>query len=214
MIANLKRAGKSVVYVNCSGSALGLVSESQYADAILQAWYGGEQGGQAVADILFGDYNPTGKLPVTFYQHAEQLPDFEDYRMAGRTYRYFKGDVHYPFGYGMSYTTFQTSKPVYRNGKVSVSVKNTGKRAGTEVVQVYVRNPKDTEGPLKTLRAYQRVQLKAGESKVVSISLPRNSFELWDAESNTMRVVPGQYEVMVGTSSQDKDLKKTVAYIR
>ena len=97
---------------------------------------------------------------------------------------------------------------------MTVSVKNTGKRAGTEVVQVYVRNPKDTEGPLKTLRAYQRVQLKAGESKVVSIPLPRNSFELWDAESNTMRVVPGQYEVMVGTSSQDKDLKKTVARIQ
>ena len=214
MIANLKRAGKSVVYVNCSGSALGLVSESQYADAILQAWYGGEQGGQAVADILFGDYNPTGKLPVTFYQNADQLPDFEDYRMTGRTYRYFKGNVLYPFGYGLSYTTFQTGKPVYQNGKVTVSVKNTGKRAGTEVVQVYVRNPKDTEGPLRTLRAYQRVQLKAGESKVVTIPLPRNSFELWDAESNTMRVVPGQYEVMVGTSSQDKDLKKTVARIQ
>ena len=214
MIANLKRAGKNVVYVNCSGSALGLVSESQYADAILQAWYGGEQGGQAVADILFGDYNPTGKLPVTFYQNADQLPDYEDYRMTGRTYRYFKGNVLYPFGYGLSYTTFQTGKPVYQNGKVTVNVKNTGKRAGTEVVQIYVRNPKDTEGPLKTLRAYQRVQLKAGESKVVTIPLPRNCFELWDVESNTMRVVPGQYEIMVGTSSQDKDLKKTVARIQ
>ena len=180
MIANLKRAGKNVVYVNCSGSALGLVSESQYADAILQAWYGGEQGGQAVADILFGDYNPTGKLPVTFYQNADQLPDYEDYRMTGRTYRYFKGNVLYPFGYGLSYTTFQTGKPVYQNGKVTVNVKNTGKRAGTEVVQIYVRNPKDTEGPLKTLRAYQRVQLKAGESKVVTIPLPRNCFELWE----------------------------------
>ena len=214
LIADLKRAGKSVVFVNCSGSAMGLVSESQYADAILQAWYGGEQGGNAVADILFGDYNPSGKLPITFYQNAEQLPDFEDYRMEGRTYRYFKGDALFPFGYGLSYTTFQISKPTYNNGKVSVTVKNTGKRAGTEVVQVYVRNPKDVDGPAKTLRAYQRVQLKAGESKTVSISLPRSSFELWDAKSNTMRVVPGTYEIMVGSSSRDKDLKKTVASIR
>ena len=214
LIADLKRAGKSVVFVNCSGSAMGLVSESQYADAILQAWYGGEQGGNAVADILFGDYNPSGKLPITFYQNAEQLPDFEDYRMEGRTYRYFKGDALFPFGYGLSYTTFQISKPTYNNGKVSVTVKNTGKRAGTEVVQVYVRNPKDVDGPAKTLRAYQRVQLKAGESKTVSISLPRSSFELWDAKSNTMRVVPGTYEIMVGSSSRDKDLKKTVTSIR
>lgn len=214
LIADLKRAGKSVVFVNCSGSAMGLVSESQYADAILQAWYGGEQGGNAVADILFGDYNPSGKLPITFYQNAEQLPDFEDYRMEGRTYRYFKGDALFPFGYGLSYTTFQIGKPTYNNGKVSVTVKNTGKRAGTEVVQVYVRNPKDVDGPAKTLRAYQRVQLKAGESKTLSISLPRSSFELWDAKSNTMRVVPGTYEIMVGSSSRDKDLKKTVASIR
>ena len=214
LIADLKRAGKSVVFVNCSGSAMGLVSESQYADAILQAWYGGEQGGNAVADILFGDYNPSGKLPITFYQNTEQLPDFEDYRMEGRTYRYFKGNALFPFGYGLSYTTFQIGKPTYNNGKVSVTVKNTGKRAGTEVVQVYVRNPKDVDGPAKTLRAYQRVQLKAGESKTVSISLPRSSFELWDAKSNTMRVVPGTYEIMVGSSSRDKDLKKTVASIR
>ena len=214
LIADLKRAGKSVVFVNCSGSAMGLVSESQYADAILQAWYGGEQGGNAVADVLFGDYNPSGKLPITFYQNAEQLPDFEDYRMEGRTYRYFKGEALFPFGYGLSYTTFQIGKPVYQNGKVTVSVKNTGKCAGTEVVQVYVRNPKDVDGPAKTLRAYQRVQLKASESKTVSISLPRSSFELWDAKSNTMRVVPGTYEIMVGSSSRDKDLKKTVASIR
>ena len=214
LIADLKRAGKSVVFVNCSGSAMGLVSESQYADAILQAWYGGEQGGNAVADVLFGDYNPSGKLPITFYQNAEQLPDFEDYRMEGRTYRYFKGEALFPFGYGLRYTTFQIGKPVYQNGKVTVSVKNTGKCAGTEVVQVYVRNPKDVDGPTKTLRAYQRVQLKASESKTVSISLPRSSFELWDAKSNTMRVVPGTYEIMVGSSSRDKDLKKTVASIR
>ena len=213
MIANLKRAGKSVVYVNCSGSAIGMVNESQYADAIIQAWYGGEQGGQAVADVLFGDYNPTGKLPVTFYQNAEQLPDYEDYRMQGRTYRYFQGRPLFPFGYGLSYTTFQTGSPSYRNGSISVSVRNSGEREGTEVVQVYVRNPRDTNGPLKTLRAFQRVHLKAGERQTVTIPLPREAFELWDASSNTMRVRPGIYEVFVGTSSDDKDLKKTTAVL-
>ena len=214
LIADLKRAGKTVVYVNCSGSAMGLVSESQYADAIVQAWYGGEKGGAAVADVLFGDYNPGGKLPVTFYQNVEQLPDYEDYRMAGRTYRYFQGKPLFPFGYGLSYTTFQTSAPTYRDGRITVSLRNTGKRDGSEVVQVYVRDPRDADGPQKTLRAFKRVQLKAGASQTVTIPLPREAFELWDAGSNAMRVRPGTYEVYVGTSSADKDLKKTTAVIR
>ena len=214
LIADLKRAGKTVVYVNCSGSAMGLVSESQYADAIVQAWYGGEKGGAAVADVLFGDYNPGGKLPVTFYQNVEQLPDYEDYRMAGRTYRYFQGKPLFPFGYGLSYTTFQTSAPTYRDGHITVSLRNTGKRDGSEVVQVYVRDPRDADGPQKTLRAFKRVQLKAGTSQTVTIPLPREAFELWDAGSNAMRVRPGTYEVNVGTSSADKDLKKTTAVIR
>ncbi len=214
LIADLKRAGKTVVYVNCSGSAMGLVSESQYADAIVQAWYGGEKGGAAVADVLFGDYNPGGKLPVTFYQNVEQLPDYEDYRMAGRTYRYFQGKPLFPFGYGLSYTTFQTSAPTYRDGRITVSLRNTGKHDGSEVVQVYVRDPRDADGPQKTLRAFKRVQLKAGASQTVTIPLPREAFELWDAGSNAMRVRPGTYEVYVGTSSADKDLKKTTAVIR
>ena len=214
MIADLKRAGKRVVYVNCSGSAIGMVSESQYADAILQAWYGGEKGGEAVADVLFGNYNPGGKLPVTFYESADQLPDYEDYRMDNRTYRYFRGHAMYPFGYGLSYTTFQMGRPAYRNGKVSVSIKNTGKRDGSEVVQVYIRNPKDINGPIKSLRGYQRVQLKAGETKTVTIPMPKSSFELWDTTSNSMRVVPGEYEIFVGTSSLDKDLQQTKAVIQ
>ena len=164
--------------------------------------------------MLFGDYNPSGKLPITFYQSADQLPDFEDYRMTGRTYRYFKGEALFPFGFGLSYTTFEIGKPVYQNGKVTVSVKNTGKRAGAEIVQVYVRNPKDVDGPAKTLRAYKRITLNAGERKTVTIPLPRSSFELWDASTNTMRVVPGQHEIMVGSSSRDKDLKRITAMIR
>lgn len=208
MIADLKALGKKVVYVNCSGSAIGMVPESEHVNAILQAWYAGEKGGEAVADVLFGDYNPGGKLPVTFYQNVEQLPDFEDYTMKGRTYRYFEGKPLFPFGYGLSYTSFKLSKPKYRNGKVQLTITNTGNRDGSEVIQVYIRNPKDREGPLKTLRAYQRVEVKAGQQKLVEIPLPREQFELWDAETNTMRVKAGKYEVMAGTSSADNDLRK------
>ena len=215
MIAALHNAGKHVVYVNCSGSAIAMVPESEHADAIIQAWYSGEQGGQALADILFGDVNPSGKLPITFYRSTDQLPDYEDYRMTNRTYRYFTGDALFPFGYGLSYTTFTIGKPRYdKSGKVVVEVSNTGNRDGSEVLQVYVRNPRDTEGPLKTLRAFQRVSLKAGERQTVTIELPRESFELWDAKSNTMRVVPGKHVIMVGTSSADENLQTIVAKIK
>ena len=203
----LHKAGKKVVFVNCSGSAIAMVPEVASCDAIVQWWYDGEQGGTALADVLFGDYNPSGRLPVTFYKSTDDLPDFLDYTMRGRTYRYFTGEPLFPFGYGLSYTSFEYGKPVYRNGKVSVSVKNTGNREGLETVQVYIRRTADKEGPLKTLRAYQQVQLKPGESRTVTIALPRSSFETWDAQTNTMRIVPGQYELMVGSSSADKDLK-------
>ena len=213
-IADLKKMGKQVIFVNCSGSAIGLEPENQNTDAILQAWYGGEAGGKAVADVLFGKFNPCGKLPITFYKNADQLPDFLDYNMKGRTYRYFKGAPLYPFGYGLSYTTFSFGKPSFRDGKVKVSVKNTGTRDGSEVVQVYVRNPKDVEGPLKTLRGFKRVCLKAGESKIVEIPMPREQFELWDTQTNTMRVVPGKYEVMVGNSSANSNLQKITINIK
>ena len=205
----LHEAGKKIVFVNCSGSAVALTPEQQETcDAIVQAWYPGEQGGTAIADVLFGDYNPSGKLSVTFYKDDSQLPAFDEYKMEGRTYRYFRGEPLYPFGYGLSYTTFDISKPQYKNNKVRVTVKNTGSREGTEVVQVYVRRTADVDGPLKTLRAFERVTLKPGEQKTVEIDLPRERFECWDAQTNTMRVVPGQYELMVGSSSADKDLKK------
>lgn len=209
MLAMLREAGKKVIFVCCSGGAMGLEPETATCDAILQAWYGGEQGGTAVADIIFGDYNPSGKLPVTFYKNSSQLPDFEDYRMTGRTYRYFTGEAAFPFGHGLSYTTFSFGTPKYdaKKGTLSVAVTNSGKHDGEEVVQVYIRNTADTEGPLKTLRAYKRVALKAGESTTVAIDLPRGSFEGWDVKTNTMRVVPGKYEVMVGNSSAAQNLK-------
>ena len=213
-LADLKRAGKQVIFVNCSGSALALTPELESCNAILQAWYGGEQGGKAVAEVLFGDFNPSGKLPITFYKNVNQLPDFLDYTMKGRTYRYFDGEPLFPFGYGLSYTTFEIDKPVYQNNKVQVSVKNSGNKAGLETVQVYLRNTKDLNGPLKTLRAYTQVQLEPGETKNVTIDLPRQSFEGWDEQTNTMRVVAGKYELMVGNSSADKDLKKILVNIK
>ena len=213
MLNALKRAGKNVVFVNCSGSAMALVPEQKSCAAIIQAWYGGEQGGEALAEVLFGQYNPSGKLPVTFYRSTDDLPDFLDYTMKNRTYRYFTGKALYPFGYGLSYTTFYISKPKYEDGNLQVSVKNTGKVSGTETLQVYVRNTADKEGPLKTLRGYKQVTLTPGEQQTVSIDLPRESFEGWDSQTNTMRVVPGKYEVMVGNSSNDDSLKKIIVEI-
>ena len=213
-LAMLHRAGKRVVFVNCSGSAMALVPELESCDAILQAWYGGELGGQALAEILFGEYNPSGRLPVTFYKSTDDLPDFLDYTMKNRTYRYFTGEALFPFGFGLSYTTFACDKPVYKNGKVQVRVKNTGNKAGLETVQVYLRCEADKEGPLKSLRAYSQVELQPGEAKTISIDLPRSSFEFWDSQTNTMRVVPGRYELMVGPSSADSDLKKILITIK
>ena len=216
LMAMLHEAGKKVIFVNCSGGAMGLVPESQHCDAIIQAWYGGEQGGDAVADIIFGDYNPSGKLPITFYKSADQLPDFEDYRMAGRTYRYFHGEPLFPFGHGLSYSTFSYGSPKYdiKNGILTIDITNTGTRDGEDVAQVYIRNTADSDGPIKTLRAYKRVALKAGECGNVSIELPRERFEVWDTKTNTMRVVPGTYEIMVGNSSADNSLKKIKVKIK
>lgn len=214
VISLLKQAGKKVVFVNCSGGAIALTPESNNSEAILQAWYGGESGGQAVADVLFGDYNPCGKLPLTFYKSDSDLPDFLDYRMTNRTYRYFKGEPLFAFGYGMSYTSYNIGKPSYKDNKVSVKVTNTGKQAGTEVIQVYVKDPKDVNGPAKTLRGFERVSLNPGESKTVTINLPRESFELWDASTNTMRVQPGKFELLVGNSSRAQDLQTITVKIK
>ena len=208
----LKDAGKHIIFVNCSGSCIALQPETETCEAIVQAWYPGQEGGTAVADVLFGDCNPAGKLPVTFYKNSNQLPDYEDYSMKGRTYRYFS-DALYPFGYGLSYTTFKMGNEKLTaaadgTGSLSVDVTNTGNREGTEIVQLYVRDKADTEGPTKSLRGFQRVTLKAGETKTVTIPLTRKTFELWDGITNTMRTKAGNYEVMCGTSSADPNMKK------
>ena len=210
-IRRLREAGKRIILVNCSGSAIALSPETERCEAIVQAWYPGMEGGRAVADILYGEYNPQGKLPVTFYRDSKQLPDFENYSMRGRTYRYFD-DALFPFGYGLSYTTFEIGDATLkRTGgaafQLQTTIKNTGRREGTEILQVYVRRMSDTEGPLKTLKAFCRVPLKAGESKCVTVSLDEEAFTLFDSETNTMRVVPGEYELYYGNSSRQEDLK-------
>lgn len=210
----LKAAGKKVIFVNCSGSAIGLVPETVTCDAILQAWYGGESGGQAVADVLFGDYNPAGKLPVTFYKDTTQLADFEDYSMKGRTYRYMSGPL-FQFGFGLSYTTFsignaQLSKTEISNNEsieLSIPVTNTGKRNGTEIVQVYVRKPGDSDGVLKTLRGFKRIDVAAGKTAMANLMLPSAAFEFFDNMQGKMSVTPGAYELLYGNSSAEKDLK-------
>ena len=207
----LKAAGKTVIFVNCSGSAIALLPETESCDAILQVWYAGQEGGEAIADVLFGDYNPSGKLPITFYKSSDQLPDFEDYSMKGRTYRYFN-DPLFAFGYGLSYTQFSIGEgKIAKKGKnytLTVPVSNIGKRDGTEIVQVYIRDLSDPEGPLKSLRAFQRVDVKVGQTVNAQLELTPKSFEFFDPETNTVHQKNGQFEIFYGTSSQDKDLKK------
>ena len=202
MLSKLSKMGKPIIYVNCSGSAIALSPEKKICNAIVQAWYGGQCGGQALAEVLYGKVNPSGKLPVTFYANTEQLPDFEDYRMQNRTYRYFKGEPLWHFGEGLSYTTFKLGKPVYTPGSVKVSIKNQGKRDGEEVIQVYLNKEGDTDGPIKALRAFKRVSLKAGETKEVTIPFTNENFEWWDASTNTMHPHAGNYVMTVGTDSK------------
>ena len=173
-----------MIFVNCSGSAIALTPETESCDAILQAWYGGESGGQAVADVLFGDYNPSGKLPITFYKNSDQLKDFEDYSMQGRTYRYMN-DALFPFGFGLSYSKFDIGNAHFSETKIksdetiqlTIPVTNSSQRDGTEIVQVYVHKLNDPDGPLKTLKGFKRVDVKAGKTQNVAIDLPPSSFE-------------------------------------
>lgn len=207
----LHNAGKTVVYVNCSGSAIALEPETKTCNAILQAWYAGQEGGTAVADVLFGDYNPSGKLPVTFYKSTNQLPAFEDYSMKGRTYRYFS-DPLFAFGYGESYTKFNIGKAdIEHEGDsvlVKIPVENVGSKEGTEILQVYIHDLQDENGPIKSLRGFCRVNLKAGQKQVAKICLNKKSFEFFDESTNTMRTRNGSFEIMYGSSSLDKDLQK------
>lgn len=212
LVKALKAAGKKVVFVNFSGSAMGLTDVESSCDAILQAWYPGEEGGNAIASVLYGTYNPAGRLPVTFYKSTDQLPDFEDYSMKGRTYRYMTEKPLYPFGYGLSYSTFKYGKAKLRKDGdkvyVTVKVKNKSKIDGQEVVQLYVSRPGDTEGPSHALRAFRRVSIPKGKTVKVEFELTPESFEWFDTNHNLMTTMPGQYEILYGNSSDLSTLKK------
>lgn len=217
VLALLKKNGKKTVFVNFSGSAMSMEPETRNCEAIIQAWYPGQAGGTAVADVLFGDYNPAGRLPITIYKSMNQLPDYEDYSMKGRTYRFMTEKPLFSFGYGLSYTRFSYGKAkmnqsTLRKGEkavITIPVSNIGQRDGEEVIQVYISRPDDKEGPQKTLRAFQRVSIAKGATKEVTLELPYDSFEWFDAATNTMRPLPGTYKVMYGSSSDAKDLKSS-----
>ena len=216
LIQAMHQTGRPVVVVNCSGSAIAFGSvEGQY-DALLQAWYPGQGGARALADVLFGDYCPGGKLPVTFYRSNNDLPDFLDYSMKNRTYRYFTGQPQYAFGYGLSYTTFSvgkarlSAKRMKKNGRVTVSVPvtNTGKREGTETIQVYVKALDDPGAPIKSLKGFQKLLLKPGETKTATITLDGEAFEFYDEAIDELSTRTGRYQLLCGTSSLDKDLQR------
>ena len=206
----LYEAGKEVILVNFSGSAMGLEPETETCAAILQAWYPGEEGGTALADILFGDVNPSGKLPVTFYKGIDQLPDFEDYAMKGRTYRYFEGVPLFPFGYGLSYTSVEYGEAQLKKDALEIPVINTGDRDAVEVVQLYTRRVGDTEGPLKSLRGFQRVLVPAGGTVMVTFPLTDEVFLSWSEEAGDMVPMKGEWELLYGGNSSDPALQSIV----
>ena len=215
LVKAMHATGKPVIFVNCSGSAIAFGSvEGQY-DALLQAWYPGQGGAKALAEVLFGDFNPSGKLPVTFYRSNNDLPEFTDYSMENRTYRYFKGVPQYAFGYGLSYTTFEYGKgklsksSMTADGKVTltVPVTNTGKREGAEIVQVYVKALDYPEAPIKSLKGFQKLFLNAGQTAQAVITLDGESFEYYDPSIDELSTRPGRYQILYGSSSLDKDLQ-------
>ena len=215
LLTAMHKTGRPVIFVNCSGSAIAFGSvEGQY-DALLQAWYPGQGGAKALAEVLFGDYNPGGKLPVTFYRSNDDLPDFLDYSLKNRTYRYFTGVPQYAFGYGLSYTTFAVGKgklsksSMKTDGKVTltVPVTNTGKREGTETVQVYVKSLDDAGAPIKALKGFQKLTLAPGETKTATITLDSEAFEYYDESIDELSPRKGRYQLLYGTSSLDKDLQ-------
>ena len=208
-----------LVLLNGSALAVNWAQESPNVGAIVEAWYPGQAGGTALADVLFGDYNPAGRLPVTFYRDTTDLPPFADYAMKGRTYRFFTGTPLYPFGHGLSYTTFaygnlRTFSPTLpSNGtaSVSVDVTNTGSRAGDEVVQLYVSHPgSKVTRPVRELRGYQRVTLRPGETRTVYFGLPASSLAYWNEQTDRWVVEAEPVKLQVGASSADIRLERTI----
>jgi beta-glucosidase len=204
---------KPLIVVITGGSAIAIPEIEEMADAILFAWYPGEQGGNAVADIIFGNVNPSGRLPVTFYKSTTDLPDFEDYSLEGRTYKYFQGEPLYPFGYGLSYTKFEYSDISIKvdgdKAVVSLSIKNSGEFDGDEVVQIYAQkiDPQFWR-PIKQLVGFRRISINKGEQKSVKIEIDIKQFQYWDKGQQKYLVEPGEYMIEAGGSSGDIRLSK------
>jgi beta-glucosidase len=211
LLQALKATGKPVIFILMSGSAVSFPWESQNIDAIISAWYGGESVGTAIADIIFGKYNPSGRLPVTFYASDSDLPDIEDYNMSSRTYKYFKGKPLYPFGYGLSYTTFSymwdalPKKKYKRSGTINCSLKitNTGMLDGDEVAQVYIKYPDGKGLPLKELRYFERKHILEGQTGQIKISIPVEQLAKWDEKAGKSVVPAGTYSIYAGGSSEN-----------
>jgi beta-glucosidase len=219
LLEHIVAVGKPTVLVLLNGSALAVNWAQDRMPAIVEAWYPGQAAGTAIADVLFGDYNPGGRLPVTFYKSVADIPAFDDYRMAGRTYRFFNGIPLYPFGYGLSYTTFayknlQTSiDRLPSNGSITVrvDVTNAGPRGGEEVVQLYVQHVgSKVDRPREDLRGYKRIALNPGQTRTVEFVVPASSLAYWDSASHGWVVEPDAIRLRVGASSADIRLEKTV----
>lgn len=220
LVREVAQVNSNIIIVLINGGPVALSGTGKDAAAILEAWYTGQATGTAIADVLFGDVNPGGKLPETFYASTEQLPPFDNYDVInnGRTYMYFEKPVLYPFGHGLSYTTFKYSNlrlsaaKITRDDslKIGCTVQNTGKYKGDEVVQVYVRDIKaSVKVPIRQLKRFQRITLKPGENKTVSFNLPASELSFYDIKSNDFIVEPGEFEVQIGSSSGDIRLRKT-----
>jgi len=217
LLKALHATGKPVVLVLLNGSALAVNWENENLPAIVEAWYPGELGGKAIADVLFGDYNPSGKLPVTFYKSIKDLSPFVNYSMKGRTYRYFNGEALYPFGYGLSYTTFEFKKLELLKDKIhttetstiSVKVKNTGDVEGDEVVQLYIKDVESSvKRPLKELRGIKRISLKPGESTTVTFEIAPEDLSFFDTGLHKKVVEPGDFEIGIGSASNNFETVK------
>ncbi|HEY4300414.1 MAG TPA: glycoside hydrolase family 3 C-terminal domain-containing protein [Candidatus Didemnitutus sp.] len=209
LLQKLQATGKPIVFVNLSGSAMAMPWEDSHLNAIVQAWYPGQAAGTAVSDVLLGSTNPAGRLPITFYRATGDLPAFEDYRMAGRTYRYFSGQPLYPFGHGLSYTRFnyadlRVTATASRNLAVSVEVTNAGERDGDEVVQLYATPPAESH-PRETesLCAFRRVHFRAGETRTIDFIISAASLRRWNAERGAMEIPAGLWKIRAGASSAD-----------
>lgn len=208
-LKEIYKENKNIIVVLVAGSSLAINWMAETLPAIVDAWYPGESGGTAIADVLFGDYNPAGRLPFTFYTSAKDLPPMGDYEVTkGRTYQYFEGEALYPFGYGLSYTSFEYSAMKISKNKesitISVAVKNTGDYDGDEVVQLYVKDVKSSvKRPLKQLVGFERISLKMGESKSLTFEVPYEQLMYWDDKSHDWRFEKGNFEFMIGASSGD-----------